>query len=240
MKAPAFQFYADTWLGSLRVQLMSLEEEGAYIRCLAYCWRHGSIPADPEMIARLIGKGCSTTVATTVANMFTKSKKHGELIHDRLEVERIKQAAWRAKCSAGGKAKGSKKGSTKGSSAFRLQSPSPSSSTINDVPNLPQSLAPEPKPRARNEAADALATACGTDPMQLTASAAKTCAIKANEIKRVCPTVDATEFARRAANYRLHMPDALLTPAALCAHWARCDAPPVRAPAQKSLYADAF
>lgn len=101
MKSPAFQFYAGDWLSSQRVALMSLEEEGAYIRLLAFCWQHGSIPAEPEQIARLIGKGASTTLATTLATMFEPG---GEgLIHRRLEDEREKQKVWSEKSSAGGK-----------------------------------------------------------------------------------------------------------------------------------------
>jgi hypothetical protein len=44
-KAPAFQFYAADWLADEAASVMSLEEEGAYIRDLCYCWREGSIPA---------------------------------------------------------------------------------------------------------------------------------------------------------------------------------------------------
>lgn len=99
--SPAFQFYPGDWLSSQRVQLMTLEEEGAYIRLLAYCWLHGSLPADPEKLARLIGKGASTTLATTVATMF---KADGDkLVHERLEEEREKQELWRRKSSLGGK-----------------------------------------------------------------------------------------------------------------------------------------
>lgn len=148
MKAPAFQFYADSWLSSLRVQLMSLEEEGAYIRCLAYCWRHGSIPADPATLCRLIGKGCSTTLATVVAGMFVAGKEPGELVHERLEEERQKQAAWREKCAAGGRAashlKGSGKGSINGSTALRTPTPSPSLVSV-PVPDLPPPSAPADK-----------------------------------------------------------------------------------------------
>lgn len=101
MNAPAFQFYAGDWLSSQRVALMTLEEEGAYIRLMAFCWKHGSLPADPETLARLIGKGASTTLASEVAKMFQPS---GEtLIHPRLEQAREEQAAWRAKSSEGGK-----------------------------------------------------------------------------------------------------------------------------------------
>jgi uncharacterized protein YdaU (DUF1376 family) len=69
-KSPAFQFYPQDYLSSARVAEMSLEEEGAYIRLLCYCWTTGSIPADPERCARLIGKGCSTNVAEFVQRSF--------------------------------------------------------------------------------------------------------------------------------------------------------------------------
>ena len=104
MNPPAFQFYAADWLASQRVALMTLEEEGAYIRLLAFCWKHGTIPADPDQIARLIGKGASTTLATTLATMFEINGD--KLIHPRLEEERRKQAVWREKSSAGGKKSG--------------------------------------------------------------------------------------------------------------------------------------
>ena len=101
MKAPAFQFYAADYLASQRVTLLTLEEEGAYIRALLFCWQHGSIPADPEKLARLIGKGASTTLASTVATMF--EERDGVLVHPRLEEEREKHAEWRRKSAEGGR-----------------------------------------------------------------------------------------------------------------------------------------
>lgn len=103
MKSPAFQFYPTDYIGSQRVRLMSLEEEGAYINLLCSCWQHGSIPSDPQLAARIIGKGCTTTVATTVLTMFTPSTEQGRMIHERLEQERGKQEAWRNKSAAGGR-----------------------------------------------------------------------------------------------------------------------------------------
>ncbi len=94
---------------------MTLEEEGAYIRLLASCWQHGSVPSDPGQAARLIGKGASTTVAATVLAMFIPGETPGRLVHDRLEAERAKQAEWRRKSSLGGIKSGevrSKGGST--------------------------------------------------------------------------------------------------------------------------------
>jgi uncharacterized protein YdaU (DUF1376 family) len=82
---------------------MTLEEEGAYINLLCSCWLHGSIPADPAMAARLVGKGCSATLATTVLTMFTPSSQAGRLVHERLERERLKQSDWREKSASGGR-----------------------------------------------------------------------------------------------------------------------------------------
>lgn len=146
MKSPAFQFYPNDWLGSQRVQMLTLEEEGAYMRLLCFCWQHGSIPSDPVQAARLIGKGGSTTLATVVLAMFQPSPEAGRLVHDRLEAERQKQAAWREKSAAGGRksAENRKGGSTtlqpplEGSlengtnQKATLQSTSTSSSTSSD------------------------------------------------------------------------------------------------------------
>ena len=104
MKSPAFQFYAADYLASQRVQLLTVEQEGIYIRLLASCWLHGSIPADAEQAARLVGKGALTTLVSTVLTMFQPHpSKAGELVHDRLEREREKQSVWRQKSSEGGK-----------------------------------------------------------------------------------------------------------------------------------------
>ena len=116
-KRPAFQFYPGDWLGSQRVSLLTLEEEGAYLRLLASCWQHGSIPADPEKIARLIGKGSSTNLATTLASMFQPHPNNPALlVHDRLEKEREKQDAWSEKCREGGKKSAEMRKIGKGSS----------------------------------------------------------------------------------------------------------------------------
>jgi len=107
-KSPAFQFYAAEWLADENVRLMTLEETGAYIDALAICWREGSIPACPEMLARLIGKGCSTDVATVVQRLFniryTDERFSVErLKHKRLEIEREKQRVRSEQTSKAGK-----------------------------------------------------------------------------------------------------------------------------------------
>lgn len=140
MKSPAFQFYPTDYLGSQRVQMMTLEEEGAYCRLLWSCWQHGSIPADPELAARLVGKGCSTTVARMVLPMFEIACGEGRLTHDRLERERVKQADWREKSAAGGKKSAEMRQKSKGGS-----------STVETVVQAPcqpngNTLTPSPSP----------------------------------------------------------------------------------------------
>ena len=106
--APAFQFYSADWLSDENVRLMTLEQTGAYIDALAICWREGSIPACPEMLARLIGKGCSTDVATVVQRLFNiryTDERFGveRLKHKRLEIEREKQRVRSEQTSKAGK-----------------------------------------------------------------------------------------------------------------------------------------
>lgn len=106
VKSPAFQFYAAEWISDEHVSMMSLEEEGAYIRLLAYCWREGSISSDLESLSRLC-KGGSTTLIAVVAKRFQPHPNLSDrLVHPRLELEREKQRKWREKSAEGGRASG--------------------------------------------------------------------------------------------------------------------------------------
>lgn len=99
-KSPAFQFYPADYLADANVQMMSLEQEGIYIRLLCYCWREGSLPNDEEALARLVSKNCTLTDLRVVAKCFEPNGNR--LVHVRLEAEREKQAEWRAKSAQGG------------------------------------------------------------------------------------------------------------------------------------------
>ena len=54
-RPPAFQFYANDWLASPTVLLMTPSQEGAYIRLLCYCWaeENCSVPDDDSKLATL-------------------------------------------------------------------------------------------------------------------------------------------------------------------------------------------
>lgn len=90
--------------------------------------------------------------------------------------------------------------------------------------------------RERDAAFDALATACGCNPREMTRPDARACAVAAADIRRVMANVDGAEIARRAANYRLHMPDCSLTPSALAKHWAKCASGPTNHKHANSTY----
>lgn len=85
MKPPAFQFYADDFLGGT-VDL-GAEDVGAYIRLLCYQWGRGSIPSSIEVINRVAG--CE--VSREVLAKFPEGKNR------RMEAERAKQAEYRDK-----------------------------------------------------------------------------------------------------------------------------------------------
>jgi uncharacterized protein YdaU (DUF1376 family) len=103
-KSPAFQFYPQDYLADPNVAEMTLEEQGAYIRLICYAWIAGSIPADPERCARLVGNGCSIAVATNVQRAFNEpSTDPQRLLHKRVEKERQKQAIRREQTSLAGR-----------------------------------------------------------------------------------------------------------------------------------------
>jgi uncharacterized protein YdaU (DUF1376 family) len=85
MKPPAFQFYADDFLGGT-VDL-GAEDVGAYIRLLCYQWGRGSIPSSIEVINRVAG--CE--VSREVLAKFPEGKNR------RMEAERAKQSEYRDK-----------------------------------------------------------------------------------------------------------------------------------------------
>lgn len=92
--SPAFQHYPKDILADLRVQEMSLAEEGAYRRLIDFCWLNGSIPNDEKRVARIIGKGATPEMARIVMQMFVNHPTfEDELVHPVLEEERDKQAS---------------------------------------------------------------------------------------------------------------------------------------------------
>lgn len=126
-RPPAFQFYAADYLADEHVQLMTLEEEGVYIRLLSYCWREGSIPSDHKALSRLC-KGASLESVSVVSDRFELMTNDGSrMTHPRLNVEREKQEEWSRKNSLNGKKSG------KARRAHKLQAERPFNDRMNEV-----------------------------------------------------------------------------------------------------------
>lgn len=105
-KSPAFQFYPADYLSSQKVETMSLEHQGAYVRLLCYDWLNDGIPDDQAALAKLsrLGESWDKGGYTLVKACFNQHvTKPGFLTNPRLQAEREKQASWRDKSSEGGK-----------------------------------------------------------------------------------------------------------------------------------------
>src|SRR3990172_6072235 len=98
-KAPAFQFYANDWLSSTHITLMTPAEEGAYIRLLAYMWNDPDcgLPDDKERLQTLsrLTSADKGVIGSILACFEKHPYKAGYLTNKRLFLERQKQEEWR-------------------------------------------------------------------------------------------------------------------------------------------------
>lgn len=136
MKAPAFQFYADDFIGGTIT--MSHEERGLYVLALCIQWGQGSLAHDD--IERL-GNGMAQPSLSKVKAKFELGED-GRLRQHRMEKERLKQAAYRAERSESGK-KGAKSKWANGSA----NGPANDSAIKEPMANAwPPSPSPSPSP----------------------------------------------------------------------------------------------
>jgi uncharacterized protein YdaU (DUF1376 family) len=98
--APAFQFYARDWLADAEVRLLTLEQRGAYIDLLAYCWERDGLPTDAEKLRKLIGATSkeAARVLPAVLPFFTESDglyRNGKLdkVREKSDNHSAKQSA---------------------------------------------------------------------------------------------------------------------------------------------------
>lgn len=100
-KPPAFQFYADDFLGG--TVTMTLAQRGLYITLLSLQWNQGFVTQDD--FDCLVGDGTAIAepMAKRVLAKFAKGDD-GHFRNVRLEAERQKQQAFRASRSESGKA----------------------------------------------------------------------------------------------------------------------------------------
>lgn len=86
--APAFDFYPERWTHGTR--LFSKVERSDYIDLLCHQWTDDGLPADLDMLARLLGYKRGAQVPAIVVEKFPISGD-GKRRNERLEIERTKQ-----------------------------------------------------------------------------------------------------------------------------------------------------
>lgn len=95
-KLPWFPCYAQSLLTDENVRMMNNTEFGIYWKLICYCWIEGSIPADINKIARLIGEDSSAMAELWLAikDCFISDENHvGRLVNPRLEDVKKEQTA---------------------------------------------------------------------------------------------------------------------------------------------------
>lgn len=102
-KPPAFQFYADDFLGGTIT--MSLDERGLYVTLLCLQWSRGYVTQDDAK------RMAPAMAQPSLSHVLAKFDEHenGQLKNKRLELEREKQASFRVSRSKLGKAGASKR-----------------------------------------------------------------------------------------------------------------------------------
>lgn len=86
-----FPFYPGDFFQDGKVQMMSLEQIGAYIKLLSFQWREGSIPAERGAITRILNLDDDEfdELWPLLSECFPKvPDKRGRLANHRLEEER--------------------------------------------------------------------------------------------------------------------------------------------------------
>ena len=147
-KPPAFQFYPKDFLTDDKVALMNLEQVGAYIKLLCYCWLNGGLPNDQEELRNMCG--CSDAITwSKIWKKISKCfyEKNQKLFNKRLDKEKRVQKKRRKLLQTAGK-KGAEKRWPGHSQAIARpmaknssSSSSSSSSSINNNPPIsPQKI----------------------------------------------------------------------------------------------------
>lgn len=99
---PYFPYYVYDFDESERVIAMNLAEVGLYQLALNQAWKSGSIPDNPDQLAKLIRKKPSEVRKAwpRVRECFTENGQPGRLINPRLEEERGKAALKSSRAAA--------------------------------------------------------------------------------------------------------------------------------------------
>lgn len=110
-RSPAFQFYPKEFLTDGNVAAMSLHECGAYIKLICLCWQEGSLSADPQRLANMVGTSLRDFRKLWPALAPCFHEEGGTIRHESLDRERHKQEAYREQQRVKGLASGAARAS---------------------------------------------------------------------------------------------------------------------------------
>ncbi|URD60471.1 YdaU family protein [Sphingomonas sp. KRR8] len=137
------------WIGDYLAdtQRLSTEQHGAYLLLLMDYWRCGALPADDDVLARIVGLKASVWAKARRAILPFFEERDGYLVHHRVEAERAKalanqerrtekaqaaaQARWSRQDNAPGNAPGNASSNARG---YAPECPSPSPSFPSEKP----------------------------------------------------------------------------------------------------------
>lgn len=245
-KAPAFQFYADTWLSDFHVRSMSNEARGVYVDLLAFCWLEQGLPDSVELLARALAQDAPTfeRLWTEIQPRFYLSD--GLWQHKRLDAEREKQRKFRRSRQLNGRKGGRPVVSTskpsanlvvlkteaKKSSPSPTPTPSPKSKDSTTAWVYPRLVSSKMQPHIEQAAKDAAGPyAEGLDYAAIYAQAAKDYEAHGTPEDRLA---DLKKRARVAALQRKdRLTDPIPSAEATRAKWAAQDAEPQATPAER-------
>jgi uncharacterized protein YdaU (DUF1376 family) len=100
--SPAFQFYVNDFLGSVKVQMMMGAELGVYFMLLLLDWQETGFEYDPPILARWCRVEEPTFNHAWVLVQRCFEERGGRMFNPRLELERQKQRDWAEKSRKGG------------------------------------------------------------------------------------------------------------------------------------------
>jgi uncharacterized protein YdaU (DUF1376 family) len=105
-RAPYMPWYGREFYADENVQVMTLEQEGAYQRLLWNCWQEGSLPADTLKLAAICKniplRKFERMIWPALAGCFSKTAD-GRLLNPKVESIRQAKETFRSKCSEAGK-----------------------------------------------------------------------------------------------------------------------------------------
>lgn len=102
-EAPAFQEYAATMMARTQYRVMTLAERGLLYSIRLECWVNKTVPADPHMLARVLGYDAGEVVNALPGVMPFFTSDGREISCPELDDYRAHLAAIRERQSQGGK-----------------------------------------------------------------------------------------------------------------------------------------